>query len=213
MDSRRDGPATRASLPHLDDLVKRTEGPQPLRRLFHAFCGTVVAIALTWLELSRGAALWILGVILALLMAGDALRLRVPEANAFFFRAFGNMASPREATEPVSSTWYALGLLVSIALFSRDAAVSGVLILAWADPAASYGGRRWGTRRFLGGSVEGTGIFVLVAFAVLLARHSLVVAGVTAMAVAIVERLSWRLDDNLTVPVSTAGLVTLLEYV
>lgn len=206
-----DDPGTTAASPGLDSLVEGTAGLQPGRRIFHATNGTLIALALTWLDLSRDAALQILGAVLVLLVLLDGIRLRVPRANEAFFRAFRDLASPREATGPASSTWYALGVLLALALFSREAAVSGVLVLAYADPAASYGGRRWGKRPFLGGSLEGSAIFVMVAFGALAARHSLLVATVAAATVALAERLSWPLDDNLTVPVVGAGMVTLLE--
>lgn len=206
-----DDPGTKAASPSLGSLVDGTAGLQPGRRIFHATNGTLIALALTWLDLSRDTALLILGGILVLLVLLDGVRLRVPRANEAFFRAFRDLASPREATGSASSTWYTLGVLLALALFSREAAVSGILILAYADPAASYGGRRWGKRPFLGGSLEGSAIFAVVAFAALAARHSLLVAAVTAVAVAVAERLSWPLDDNLTVPVAGAGVVTLLE--
>jgi len=191
--------------------VERTSGLQPGRRLFHAFNGTVVALALGWLDMPRPTVLWILGVILALLVALDLVRLKVPSANALFFRAFQHLASPREAAGPASSTWYTLGLILAVALFPRDAAVTGVLLLAWADPAASYVGRRFGRRPFVGGTVEGTLVFAVVAFAVAAVRHGPFAGAIAAMAGALAERRAWPLDDNLIVPVVGAGVVTLLE--
>ncbi|GMV06602.1 MAG: hypothetical protein AMXMBFR53_28780 [Gemmatimonadota bacterium] len=195
----------------LASLVERTSGLQPGRRLFHAFNGSVVALALTWLDMARPTVLWILGGILAALVVLDVVRLTVPAANALFFRSFQHLASPREAAGPASSTWYTLGLLLTVALFPRDAAVTGVLFLAWADPAASYLGRRFGKRPFLGGSLEGTLVFTAVAAAVAVFRHGALVGAVAAVGGAFAERRSWPLDDNLTVPVVGAGLVTLLE--
>lgn len=198
--------------PEMDDLVERTRGVQPLRRLFHALTGVAAAAALTWLDLDRWTAVGILAAALVALALLDLVRLRLPRANAFFFRAFRTLASPREASAMASSTWYAVGLLLAVAFFPRAAAVSGILVLALADPVASYLGQRWGRRPFLGGSVEGSLAFVAGALAVLLLRHDPLVAVGAAMAATLAERLSWPLDDNLVLPPATAAILVLLEW-
>ena len=197
--------------PALDALVERTQGAQPWRRVFHALTGSAIAAGLTFLPISQALALSILGGAFAALLALDVVRLRVKEANALFFKAFQRLASPREARGPASSTWYALGALLVVAFFDRHDAVSGILVLALADPAASYLGRRWGRRPFLGGSVEGTAVFFLTAFVVLAFRHTLPVAAGAAVICALAERLPGILDDNLTLPVVGSAAVTVLE--
>lgn len=194
----------------MDTLVDSTSGLQPWRRVMHATNGVLVALALTVLPISRG---WAVALLLAALAAQgglDLVRLRWPQVNAAFFSVFRHVASPREATGVASSTWYTMGLVLAVAMFPREAAVTGILVLALADPAASYVGRRWGRRPFLGASLEGTAVFATVAFLVLAARHDLATALVGAAASAMAERLSWPLDDNLTVPVAAAAVVTLI---
>lgn len=198
--------------PGLDPaLVLRTDGAQPFRRLFHAVNGVAVVTALEVLDLPTRTALQVLSALFAGLLLVDVVRLRIPRANALFFRTFARLASPREATGVASSTWYALGLILALALFPRNYAVTGILVLALADPAASYVGRRWGRRPFLGASLEGTVVFAATALAVLWFRHPPGVALVTAPLTALAERFSWPLDDNLTLPVATAGILTLLD--
>jgi dolichol kinase len=192
----------------LHELVGRTRGPQPWRKLFHAVNGITIAVGLTTLPLSRGEAVAVFGGILSLLVALDVLRLRHEATNRLFFLAFSSLASPREAKGVASSTWYTLGALLTVALFSRAHAVSGVLVLALADPAASYVGQRWGSRPLLAGTLLGSAAFFLVALAVLAARHPLPVALVASVAVALAERLSWPLDDNLTIPIVGAAVLT-----
>lgn len=192
-------------------LVARTAGPQPWRRAFHAANGVTVAALLTWWPYPDASALAALVAVVTALLAFDFLRLRVPEANRLFFRWFGLLVSPREAAGIASSTWYMAGIALAVAIAPGPAAVSGTLVLALADPAASYYGRRWGTRPFLGGTLEGSMVFFLVALAVLVPRHGEVVALAAAIPATLLERRSWPLDDNLTVPVATAVLVSWLE--
>lgn len=195
----------------IEGLVHRTAGPQPWRRVFHAVNGTLVALALTVLDLSHATVLAITAVVAATLVALDVARLASPRVNALFFAAFRHLASPREAGGLASSTWYALGILITVAAFPLRAAVSGILVLALADPLASYVGRRWGRRPFLGATLEGTALFAAVAFCILTVRHGPLVGVLGGIVLALAERLSWPLDDNLTVPVVGGAVVTALQ--
>ena len=194
--------------PDFHRLVDRTRGLQPWRRIFHAVNGTIVAALLVSWEPSRGTAAVVLGAGAVAQRAADVARLVHPPANALFFRAFRSLASPREASGLASSTWYAIGMALTVLLFPLESAVSGILVLALADPAGSYVGRRWGKRPVLGGTVAGTTAFVLVAGAVLLLRHGPAVAAVGSLAAMLAERRSWPLDDNLAVPLVTAAVVS-----
>ncbi len=193
-------------------LIERTRGPQPWRRVFHAANGLVVAAALTRFDPTREQVVVVLAVVLAALVVLDIIRLRVRRANELFFRWFSSLASPREANGVASSTWYALALLLTLGLFPRADAISAILVLALADPAASWIGRRWGRRPFLGGSVEGTLAFLVAAGIVLGLRHPPAQAAVGAVVGALAERLGWPLDDNLAVPLATVAALWVAGY-
>jgi dolichol kinase len=196
-----DGPAGAAAL-ELERLVARTRGPQPWRKVFHAFNAVVTSVLVMTLDPPQAVILGFLGGLAAILLATDALRLRNVSANQLFFRAFGALASPREARGVASSTWYAIGILIAFIAFPRAVAVSSVLVMGLADPAASLVGQRWGKRPFLGGSLEGTVAFLAVAAVILATRHPMGVALVAAAISAIAERRAWPLDDNLAVPLA-----------
>ena len=196
---------------NLDILVAQTEGAQPWRKVVHATNATLIALALARLGLSDATVLLVLGAITVALVAGDVARLTYAPANALFFQAFSRLASPREARGIASSTWYMVGVLASVALFPRPVAISGVLVLGLADPAAAFVGRRYGRRRFLGGTLEGSLACFCVALLVLGLRHPWTVAVPAAAITTLAERRSWPLDDNLTVPVVCAGAVVALS--
>jgi len=199
--------------PGLDVLVARTAGPQPWRKVFHAFNATAVAVAVVTLEPSDALLLGALGGIAVVLLIADLFRLRNDQANRLFFRTFAALASPREARGIASSTWYAIGLLAAFALFSREIGVSSVLVLGLADPLAGYVGRRFGRRPLLGGTLEGTLTFVVVAAVILMARHPAPVALLAAALSALAERRSWPLDDNLAVPLTCGAALTALLWI
>lgn len=197
----------------LSSLVSRTEGVQPWRRVFHAASGIVISAGLLFVDPPWLLATAVLGGITLLLLAVDLARLGVPAVNRLFFRLLRRLASPREARRPASSTWYMAGCFVAVAVFPRSVAVASILVLALADPLASYVGRRWGRRPWGSGTVEGSAVFLSVAVLVLWPVAGWGAALVAAVGTTLVERIPWALDDNLTVPLTAGFLLwSLLPY-
>lgn len=193
--------------PALAPLVARTEGAQPWRRLFHAAAGVGIAGGLLVLDPPWGAAVGLLA-LLTLIAAGvDLLRLTRPAVNVLFFRVLRPLASPREAQGVASSTWYLLGILLAVAVFPRPVAIPAILVLALADPAASYLGRRWGRRRLGAGTAEGSLVFLGVALAVLVPAAGWVVGAAVALLTAAAEAAPLPVDDNLLIPLLSGALL------
>jgi len=194
----------------LSEAVEKTRGFQPWRRVFHAMNGTLVVLALAVFGLPRAVAVTILTLVMIATAALDLLRLVDPKVNVLFFRTFSSLASPREEKGIASSTWYAFSALLAILLFPLDYALAGILVLAWADPAANLVGKRWGRTRFLGGTLRGTGTFVLVAFCALLLFVPWRPALVAAVTTGVAEALPLKLDDNLLIPLFVAGVLAII---
>ena len=178
--------------PILDGLVSRTAGLQPWRRVLHATTGLIVAAVLYFGVPPSGVVTVAMG------------------TACLFFRIFLALVSPREAARVASSTWYVLGLFLVLALFPVRTWIPSALVLALADPFASVVGRIWGRRRIGKGTAPGMAAFWGVATACLLPFVGLWQAPAIALAVAIVEVAPLPVDDNVSVPVATAGLVGLL---
>jgi len=99
---------------------------------------------------------------------------------------------------------YTTSTLACLIFFGPAIAARAILALAVLDAAAALGGQRFGKRRIYNGkSIEGFGIGLVSATAVLFLctepRVALLMAGVGSL----VELLS-PIDDNLTVPISAA---------
>jgi dolichol kinase len=184
------------------------------RSVFHLASGLGV---LGLIQLLPGRA-WLIGGSAAFAVYGwtmEMARRRSERVNALLMKLFGRVAHPHEHHRVNSSTWYVTALLL-LAIFSPPLSSSiGVVVLAVADPAAAFIGRRYGTIRLRANrSIEGTlGFFatgLVSSFAVLLAfgphpsSSMLAVAAVAAAAGALAELVSTRLDDNFTIPVVVA---------
>lgn len=194
----------------LAELVEKTEGVQYGRRIFHAAWGCVLAGLIVWWPWPKGALVGLLGLAFVVLLLADVLRLRNPGLNAAFFRAFRWFASPREERQVASSTWYILGAILVVWPFEPAIAAAAILVLAFADPAASVVGRLWGGRALGKGTRLGFAVFATVAAAVLAFFQPWPVALGAGLIVALVECQPIGLDDNLTVPITTALAVSLL---
>ena len=191
----------------LERLVASTAGPRHARRLVHAGLGAGVASLLWALEPSRAVSAAVGAAAVAALLGLDVARLAIPRLNHWFHRLLRSLLLPREAQRVASSTWYVAGILAVVALFPLEAAVPATWVLALADPAANWAGRRWGRRPLGTGTLEGFAAFVLVAGAVLSVAVPLPAVLLGAIVGGLVEIAPWRVDDNLTIPPAVAGVL------
>jgi dolichol kinase len=194
------------------------------RNLFHVGNGLAAVVAAEVL-LPPAVCAVVLAALCATVIALETARRYVPALNDFLMdRVFHRISRPRERTEVNSASWYTMALTLTYFLMPLRAVEVGVLVLAFADPAASIVGKRWGrTKLYREKSWLGTGAFALTAALVTAGflwltmpamglAWRLGVAGVAALVGAAAEVFSDRLDDNFTVLVLVAGFVSALFF-
>ena len=214
-------PAQEALAAALARMTAAARPPRPMnvaRMVMHVAMGTT-ATALTVLLPSRA---WLVGLPLAVAVfawTSEFLRVRSARVNELLMTLFGPVAHDHERTRVNSSTWFVTGLLLIALAFPRPACAAAVMALAVGDTAASLVGRRYGRTRLRNGrSLEGTAAFAVVAgvssalvlragFPMPWSEAALLgaVAGVTG---AVTELSSERLDDNFSIPVTVAAVLT-----
>ncbi len=186
-----------------------------VRSVIHAMNGTLVLLALAalddvgtrWLAVGAVVAAW----------GMESSRRVWPAVNRFLMTVMGPMAHPHETDRVNSATWYVSALLLLAFVVPEAAGAVAVAVLAWGDPAAGLVGRRFGRTRFANGrSAEGSLAFVAVGTVAAWGALRLVgspggwdVALLAAVAGAVAEQLSGRLDDNAVVPLA-AGFTAAL---
>jgi len=155
----------------------------------------------------------------------ELLRRRSPRVNEALMRLFGPVAHLHEHQRVNSATWYSTALVVLATTGSSVLAAVAVTVLGVGDPLAALIGRRFGRHKLLHGrSLEGTLTFFLTAavasLVLLRVLHSsqlswlgaLAVAISAALAGAVAELVSLRVDDNLSVPLSAAAAAGLALF-
>lgn len=192
------------------------------RNLFHAANG-ITAVTLYHFFLTQAQALWILGSIFAVFGTLEVTRRFSTRWNDFLVdKVFGAISRPSERYRVNSATVYLLALMIITYAFPKLAVEAAILVLGLADPMASLVGKRWGRRKlFRDKSVAGTAAFFvtsLVAVGALLLLSAegavtmrlVLAAGCIAVAGAITELLSSRIDDNFSIPIVCAAVGALL---
>jgi dolichol kinase len=148
-------------------------------------------------------------------IAGEALRFKVPAVNRWLTRKVRVLMKEREHGVVFGSTYVLIATTVVIGVMDRSIAPLALFFLAFGDPAAAFIGERWGRHRFGKGTIEGSLAFLGAALAigaVLLATRldtTVPVMVVGVFTATIVEALPEWLDDNLTVPLAGGGAMAL----
>jgi dolichol kinase len=190
------------------------------RNAVHALAGLGCLLLLQHV-FSRTQTIWLTGGWALICWILEALRRRNARLNRGLMWTFEAIAHPHEHHRVNSATWFSSALLFLALLMPRMASSVALVVLAVADPLAGMVGRRWGRLPLRAGrTLEGTTAFVvagtLAAFAVLSVYYgqlgwqaNLQLAVAAALCGALAELFSWRIDDNLAIPVAVSLSVVL----
>lgn len=206
-----EAPAANSSL-----AIPRSLAPLiPARTIFHVAMALVGA-GMYQFVLTQSQAVAVLVTLFAMFGTLEITRRIWPAWNAFLCRfVFKAIARPRELHQVNSATWYLLALCLLTPLFSKAAVIVALMVLGFGDPAAAWIGKRFGRFKLVGDkSLEGTLGFVAAGFVaagvplMLLYPVTVLQGGMAAisgaLAGALAELFTRRMDDNFTVPVAAA---------
>ena len=167
-----------------------------------------------------GSPAWILGMASAFFVYAwsvEAARRLWPSINDRVMAFYGPVAHPHEWHRVNSATWYCTAMLGLALTGSLPLCSVAVVVLGFSDPAAALVGRRYGKVPLIHGrSLEGTATFLVVALVVasltlrvfypsLTHGGGFVLAFGAALAAALAELFSRRVDDNLTIPLAAGA--------
>ncbi|KIJ33522.1 hypothetical protein M422DRAFT_783113 [Sphaerobolus stellatus SS14] len=124
--------------------VKKIDWEIP-RKLLHSSIGFFVVPLYTRGIVARPVIIVLSGA-LAVISAADLARFTVGPFERLYERFFGFLMRASEKHKVNGVIWYLIGVLISLKAYPLDVAVVSILILSWADTAASTFGRLWGPR-------------------------------------------------------------------
>jgi len=185
------------------------------RKLYHSLGG--LFLLGIYYVFGSGRAFAVYGVLFAGIMTFDIARLRIPAFNRWAMRKLSSVIRPGEADTLSGSPTYVLGVAFTLYIFSLPVATAAILFLVFGDVFASVVGERWGKTKFRDKSLEGTAAFVVAGFIAGAAPHllgggvGLPILGAGVIVAAAVELFTPRwLNDNLSIPLMSAAVMTLL---
>ncbi len=186
------------------------------RRLWHIFGGLSLAIA-GFLVPEKIFLPALISATVAFLIL-ELTRLRFPPVNRQFLTWFHPLLREKEASTLTGTAYFSMAAVIVFILCDKSIAVAALTFVAVGDPIAGMVGERWGKPKMMGRSLAGSGaclLSCLVAGATLSAVHhvplSLVVIG--ALCATLIEFLSLRVNDNLTIPLVSGGAMMLVKLV
>ena len=182
-----------------------------IRKLIH-LCS--LSIPVVYYFISTNTAATILGVLAIVALTIDLARHFHPSAGKVFYGIFGFLLRTHEVDSKKKSlngaTYVLLSALISILIFPKAIFITAFSILIVSDSMAAIIGRKFGKRKFLSKSFEGTLAFfvsacIVVFFTPKVANlpEEFLIGFTGALVGAFVENVSFRLiDDNLSIPLS-----------
>lgn len=175
---------------------------------------TSLSIPIVYYFISTETAAIILGILAALALIIDLGRYLHSDTGKIFYKIFGFLLREHELDHKKKNlngaTYVLISALISVLIFPKVIFITAFSILIISDSSAALVGRKFGRRKFLSKSLEGTLTFFISACVVILFTPKVggffeeYLMGFIAAAVgAIVENISFRLiDDNLSIPLS-----------
>jgi len=181
------------------------------RKLIHLFS---LSIPIVYYFISTETAAIILGILAALALIIDWGRYHHPETGKIFYNIFGFLLREHELDHKKKNlngaTYVLISALISVLIFPKVIFISAFSILIISDSLAALIGRKFGRRKFLSKSLEGTLTFFVSACIVILFTPKVsgffeeyLIGFIAAFIGAIVENISFKLvDDNLSIPLT-----------
>jgi dolichol kinase len=171
-----------------------------------------LSIPIGALTLDRALVMFILFGLTCLFLTADVLRLYIPPLGRIFWRVFGPLLRQKERYVLVGSTYYLIGASLAFIFYQQTVAVTAVFFLILGDMAAAIVGRRWGVPRLKGKSFEGSLACLATCLLVVFAVPDLPVrpALLGALTATLVELLPLGVNDNLSIPLISGGVMELL---
>ncbi len=184
------------------------------RKLYHLFGG--LCLLSCYFLLGRDRALILYAVLFFAVLVVETTRFAVPVFNDFLIRHFSSFIRPKERNRLTGTAPYVLGIGSTLYFYRTDIATAAICFLAFGDVAATAIGERWGRTKIGEKSLEGTLAFTVTALAAgfLLSAagfplmHGLIFAG--AITAAGVELLPIPVNDNLSIPLVSGGIMELI---
>ena len=186
------------------------------RRLWHLVGGSFFPILALFIP--KGILLIILGTMTGLFVAWEIVRFASPSVNRWMMLHLGVILKKEEGFRLTGSTYLLVSSLAVFLLFEKYIAITSLLFLSIGDLMAAVIGEKFGKRIVFNKSLEGSLACLascLLIGALMIRTISTITASIVivgAIMATVAELLPIPIDDNLTIPLFSAGIMTLAAF-
>lgn len=207
----------------MKDTINSDYTKEVFRKLFHI--SSILILPVAYIFLTKHQMLMIVVPFCLLVIATDYFRHRVHFIGVIFNKIFGNLLREKESEENswTGSSYMAISALLVFVISPKIVAICAFSILAISDGLAALVGKRIVSKPFFEKSVAGSIAFGVSAFIILITCGILTnqtfgyyLFGIFAVcATTIIEARPsfFNVDDNLTIPLMFAGIMTFFGFV
>ncbi|MCX6121818.1 MAG: SEC59/DGK1/VTE5 family protein [Ignavibacteriales bacterium] len=207
-----------SELRHLDHTATIDYKHELVRKAIHLFSLSIPTI---YFFISKQMALYLLVPITTVCIVIDVARHYIPSVARWFYKWFGWLLRRHETDVNKKRLSGASNVLISallcVLLFPKVIALNAFTILIISDTTSALIGRRFGRHRFFAKSLEGSLAFFISALLVILIAPKIdqlpmeyFIGFIAAAIGTVVEALSVKIDDNISIPLSVGFSLWLL---
>ncbi len=166
---------------------------------------------------SKETLLWIIGAALFLFLTLDTLRIFNKKINQALFKSFKTIVKNKEKKNVSTTTYLLISFILSIYFFDKNTAILAMFLTILGDGIAEIYGRSYGKRKIIGNKTT-TGSLVCFGCCLFLGivlaqfyQYTYLAIFIGSLATTIIELISTKIDDNLTLPLGVSIALKLAE--
>ena len=180
-----------------------------LRKSIH-ICSSVFAYALFYID--QNTLCWIVGSGALIFILFDFIRVRSFKINNMFQSVFGRVTRDFENSRLTGASYVMFASFLVLLLFDKYVCVVSILIMSYSDTAAAIVGKKYGKTKIFNKTLEGSFAFLITGLIIILILYpeiNLTFSLIALILGTFVEVLPINLDDNFSVPIIVASIISL----
>jgi len=181
-----------------------------LRKSIHLSNSGIAFLLFFWKQESVLAFIFIV----TMLMIGlDLVRIYNSNINKIYHSFLGGITREFEKNRLTGASYVMLASLIVLLFFDKYTCIAALLIMSYSDTAAALIGRLYGKTQIFDKTLEGSFAFFTVSFLIILLLYpeiDFLFSFIAIIVATLVELFSlFKIDDNLSVPVVAAIIISL----